>query len=250
MTKSGLRKTKPSDLLPDHEGSEETFDAVDVDVGGETVTVRPMPNLTASVPGEVLSKGPPQPIQQMRPRHHLVLTLLLQGLPMTEIAKHTGYSYNRLTQICASPIFKAHRDRLLQARYEAIVTGEHGPVAMAQAEATTLMRGLLKIAKGGRSENTRRMAIMDALAIAGYQPVTKSETLSLDKLIEDMTPDELDIYAKTGAFPARHQAILRAAGRDRTPVDTAPPPIDVTPTQPVDLPQESDDSPDPDDSET
>lgn len=153
-------------------------------------------------------------IQRMKNRHHVVLTLLLEGNSYKQIAGVTGYTEARVSQIVRSPIFQSLYKAILAKRYEAVIEGDHGVVAQARAASPQLTRSLIGIANAARNENTRRQAILDVLALAGHQPVTKTETLSLDKLVEQFNDAEMEVFARTGKWPRRFAAQMRSLGRE------------------------------------
>lgn len=168
---------------------------------------------------------------RLKPWHHALLVGLLSGKSQTEMARELGFTTTRVNQVVNSPLFKSVHDMITQKRYESVVEGEHGVVAQARIEAPQATKRLILLSKNAKSDGVKLDAIKHVLALAGAAPVVRTETYSLDKLIEAMDRRELEIFSTTGRVPRRFAEQLASMGRD-LPFSDEGAAIDVTPTDP------------------
>lgn len=158
--------------------------------------------------------SPKNQLRQMKPKHHELMTLLLAGVPQSEAGRILGFTPGRVTQIVGSPIFRQLHRKIIEARYEAVIAGEFGPIAQAKLEAPSAMKRLIGVSRMAKSDAVKRQALCDVLNYAGYEPVKKTENLNIDVVVDSMTEDEQQQYIATGEWPARLAGQLQQLGYD------------------------------------
>lgn len=88
-----------------------------------------------------------------------------------------------------------------------------GIVTWARKEAPAAFGRLVDMSKFSSSMKTKHQATLDVLAMGGLAPTKKLEVKHTHELIDEMTREELDRYAKTGVMPARLLTIQTTAER-------------------------------------
>jgi hypothetical protein len=104
-----------------------------------------------------------------------------------------------------------------------IKQGEYEPTQIAKAAAPDAMRRIVRQSASERDPRTRLAANVRVLQFAGVEPPRKLEITTPDRVLEQMTPGELEQLADHRLWPARFKEVLRAF--------LPAPPIDVTPQE-------------------
>lgn len=88
-----------------------------------------------------------------------------------------------------------------------------GIVTWARKEAPAAFGRLIDMSKYSSSMHTKMNATLNVMAMAGLQPTQKLEVTHKHELIDRMTRDEQDRYARTGEWPARLLTVETTAQR-------------------------------------
>lgn len=104
-----------------------------------------------------------------------------------------------------------------------IKQGEYEPTTIAKAAAPDAMRRIVRQSATERDPRTRLAANVRVLQFAGVEPPRKLEITTPDRVLEQMTPLELEQLAEHRLWPARFKEVLRAF--------LPAPAVDITPQQ-------------------
>lgn len=143
------------------------------------------------------------------------LLLLLQRIAPTQICALLGIGEDTLLSWRKMPAFAHQLKKALFAMREQIERGDFGVVPMAKANAERMMHTLITKAKSAKNEETSRRAAESVLALAGHTPIKKIESVNVNKIVDQMTPEEMGAFIDRGEFPVRFRdqlSILQAPG--------------------------------------
>jgi hypothetical protein len=137
------------------------------------------------------------------------------------------------------------RRRFLQVQAEiergvverVIRQADYEPTTVAKAAAPGAMKRIVDQGIRERDPRTRLQANKAILQYAGVEPPKRLEITTPDRVIEQMTAEELEALAERRVWPARFREVLRAF----LPAPEAPRAIDVTPAHTVAVPAEDGD---------
>ena len=122
-----------------------------------------------------------------------------------------------------------------QVTRAALQAKDPDPIVLARDAAPAAMRRLIKQSENERDPRVRLAANQAVLKYAGIEPPKRLEITTPDRVIEQMTAQELEDLAERRVWPARFREVLRAflpapalVARER-PGETV---VDVTPTHP------------------
>jgi hypothetical protein len=165
----------------------------------------------------------------LEPVDYRLLHLLFTGRPRHELQEDTGRSAEEIEA-------RISRRRFLQVQSEVekgvldriIRLGTWEPTTLAKAASSGAMKRIIDISCRERDPRTRLNANKAVLQYAGVEPPQRLEITTPDRVIEQMTAEELEALAERKVWPGRFKEVLRA-------FLPAPKPIDVTPEPPKPL---------------
>lgn len=145
---------------------------------------------------------PAESLPGLQPRDYTILGKLFEGRKPAQIAKELGLSPTTVSSVINSPPFKRAIELQKQAMFQQIARGEFGALAIAKQEQTGAMRRIAKMSKRAEDERVRFNANVELLKYG--TPVPKQQvTENVERLIDQMTGEEADRFAKEGIFPER-----------------------------------------------
>ena len=131
------------------------------------------------------------------------VVMLLVGKTPREVSDTLDIPLETLLTLADHPSMlgacQSIRDNLLQD----ILHGTHGPIAMARAASNEMVSHVIGLARRPAQPEVQRKSAIDILAIAGYGPTKRIETVNMNEWWSDMTPEEVRHYARTREWPAR-----------------------------------------------
>jgi len=139
-----------------------------------------------------------------------VLLLLFTGHTPRAISEQLGISLARVTALADHPTTLAAYRTMREHMREDILQGTHGPVAMARAASNEMLAVILGHARYSEHPEVSRKSAIDVLAIAGYGPTRKVQTINTNEWWSSMTPAEIKHYNKTREWPARFSDFIVA----------------------------------------
>lgn len=121
-------------------------------------------------------KAVPMEVPKLRPRIRLVLQLLESGLKQKEVARMTGYTESRVSQLASlrDPRFVAIRKEARERMDETVV--DVG--ARIRKMANEALNRTADIMRQDKDLGNARLAAKFVLEVAGYSPVKKQATLT------------------------------------------------------------------------
>jgi len=148
---------------------------------------------------------------KLEPVDYRILTLLFRGwkTPRIAVAVHRP-----LGEIAAR--IDRHAFRKLQADVEGgVVRGiinasATEPQTIAKAAAPTSMRQIVKLSHTSQDPRTRLQASKAILTYAGVEPPTRIEVTTPERVLDQMTAEELARFAAHRIWPERFRELLRA----------------------------------------
>jgi hypothetical protein len=173
---------------------------------------------------------------RLEPVDYRILTYLFQGRKRAQIARTLA---RPLAEIVAR--MDRHAFRRLQAEVEAgvvkaiLAASATEPVTLAKAAAPTAMRQVVKLSTTSQDPRTRLQASKAVLSYAGVEPPHRIEVTTPERILDQMTAEELARFAERRIWPERFRDVLRAF-LPAPPAPAAPAAIDVTPTPPHEEP--------------
>jgi hypothetical protein len=187
--------------------------------------------------------GTPVP-SDLEPLDYRILTLLFEGTKAGVIQASLFLTPSEYQARVSRAAFIELEQRIEQAMLEKITgRGDFEPITAARAEAPQAMKRLISQSRLERDPKVRLAANLGVLKFAGVEPARKLEVTTPDKVLEQMTPEELALFAAHRQWPGRFRAALRAylpsqqqqllapasGSSGPPPADLADEPIDVTP---------------------
>lgn len=145
--------------------------------------------------------GPP--VEGLAPHEWLVLGRVFERRSRKEIAKEMRMTVQGVTQIINKPAFKRAVEMVEASIVERVARGEFGVMAIFKAEAVGFARRIVGISRASEDERIRFQANVKGLELAGIKPPAPAVTESPERLIDQMTAEEADLFAREGIFPER-----------------------------------------------
>jgi hypothetical protein len=126
------------------------------------------------------------------------------------------------------------RRRFLQVQAEiekgvverVIRQADYEPTTVAKAAASGAMKRIVEMSARERDPRTRLQANKAVLQYAGVEPPKRLEITTPDRVIEQMTAEELEALAERRVWPSRFREVLRAflPAPAQAAIDVTPPP--------------------------
>jgi hypothetical protein len=104
---------------------------------------------------------------------------------------------------------RALEDAILQR----VAEGVAGITERAQAEAPAAFERLVHLSQLASDQRTKYAATLDVLGLAGIAPTRKVEMTHRDAVLDQMSRQELERYARSGEWPARLKMVTVDADR-------------------------------------
>jgi hypothetical protein len=187
--------------------------------------------------------GTPVP-SDLEPLDYRIIALLFEGTKVGVIQASLLMTPAEYQERVSRESFMELETRIEAAMLEKITgRGDFEPITAARAEAPQAMKRLISQSRTERDPKVRLAANQAVLKYGGVEPARKVEITTPDKILEQMTPEELALFAAHRQWPGRFRAALRAylpsstqaqlpppaASSGPPPADLADEPIDVTP---------------------
>lgn len=170
----------------------------------------------------------------LEPLDYRIITLLFEGTKPSVICAALQLSREEFDSRIARNSFTDLERRIEASMVERITgRGEFEPVTAAKAEAPQAMKRLIRQSRTEHDGKVRLAANQAVLKFAGVEPARRLEVTTPDKVLEQMTPEELALFAAHRKWPSRFREALRAfIPSDQAGSDT----IDITPVKQKALP--------------
>lgn len=143
------------------------------------------------------------PLDGMTPRDWMILGKLYEGKKEKQIGREMGLSQSKISQVVNSPAFKAALKVVEERIVERIARGEFGIMAIFKAEMIPAARRIIGISKVSEDDRVRLAANESIVKKGGYREPAPAVTESPERLLDQMTAEELDHFSKTSEFPDR-----------------------------------------------
>jgi hypothetical protein len=157
--------------------------------------------------GELSPEPSPEHIPvELEPVDYRILTLLFKGERMEGIAEILHRTRAEVAARASRPRF-LHLQRQVEKGVVERVTrsGEFEPVSVAKASATAAMQRIIQQSKTVQDPRVFLAANKEVLRMAGCEPPKRIEITTPDKVLDQMTPAELEHFAATREWPTRFQ---------------------------------------------
>ena len=147
-----------------------------------------------------------------------VLLRVLGHEPVEQIAARYKKTVHMIQLLIRSDLFQQRMQEALQASRQRMLSGDCGPLAIAEAAAEEAMQTLVDLMRSSHNDHVRRQCAVDLLAHAGLQPAARTEVrVTIEHLVQQMTAEELQTFAETQQWPQRLEGearrLLAVAGR-------------------------------------
>jgi hypothetical protein len=146
----------------------------------------------------------------LEPVDYRILTLLFQGKRVEQIAGQMGRSREEILARSERPRFKHLQGQVEKGIVERVArAGEFEPVTVARASASGAMRRIVAQSKTAIDPRVYLAANKEVLRMAGCEPPKRIEITTPDKVLDQMTPAELEHFAATREWPTRFKEDLQ-----------------------------------------
>ena len=136
-------------------------------------------------------------------RRAAVMVGMLQGRSVAEIAVGGEMDAEYVKGVMEDVEVGDAVTGIERAVVERMTAAEFAVPTMAKATAGEMLEIVAKTARRGKSDMVRYKAAMDVLGLAGHVPVKRVEALQVDRVLEQMTSEELDAFIASGTWPPR-----------------------------------------------
>lgn len=149
--------------------------------------------------------------ENLEPVDYRILHLRFAGHPESAIADDIGRSIEEVKVRITRPSFLQTQADVEKGVLATIIKqGEFEPTTIAKAAAPAAMRRIIEQSERERDPRTRLAANKTVLQFAGTEPPKRLEITTPDRVIEQMTPAELEDLAERRVWPSRFREVLRA----------------------------------------
>jgi len=133
-------------------------------------------------------------------------------LSQREMAKAVGISLSQVQGRIKRPAFQAALTRLQRNFFDQLSRGEFGAMALVKANVVGAVKRVLGMSKTAANERVKLDANLRLIELAGVQPPKPAVTESPERLLDLMTPEELEHFAASNEIPPRlADAVARLA---------------------------------------
>lgn len=163
---------------------------------------------------------------ELEPIDYRILHLQFLGRTPHEIAR--ALKRTDIDERLERPAYQAMRKQTEESLLQQIIhSGDFEPLTIAKANAPKAMQRIVQQSERERDPRTRLAANQTVLKYAGIEPPRRLEITTPDRVIDQMTAQELEDLATRRLWPARFREVLRAF----LPAPPLQPAIDVTPVK-------------------
>jgi len=167
-----------------------------------------------------------RPTTELEPIDYRILHLEFLGRTPQEIAR--ALKRTDIEERLDNPAYQAIRKQTEEGLLQQIIrAGDFEPLTIAKANAPKAMQRIVQQSERERDPRTRLAANQTVLKYAGIEPPRKVEITTPDRVIDQMTAQELEDLATRRLWPARFKEVLRAF----LPAPPSQTVVDVTPTR-------------------
>jgi len=146
----------------------------------------------------------------LEPVDYRILTLLFQGKRIDQIAQQMQRSREEVLARTERPRFKHLQGEVEKGIVERVArAGDYEPITVAKAHASNAMKRIIAQSKTAMDPRVYLAANKEVLRMAGCEPPKRIEITTPDKVLDQMTPSELEHFAATREWPMRFQEDLR-----------------------------------------
>jgi len=148
---------------------------------------------------------------ELEPVDYRILTLQFEGSKSVTILAALGIEHGELQARVSRPAFRELVGRVERAMVARITgSGEFEPLTAARAEAPAAMKRIIQQGRLERDPKVRLAANQHVLKMAGVEPARRVEVTTPDRILDQMTPEELALFAAHRKWPSRFREALRA----------------------------------------
>jgi len=148
---------------------------------------------------------------KLEPVDYRILTYLFQGVKTARIASRLGRSLAEISKRINRTAFRQAQAEVEAGVVKAILEARSAePVTMAKAAAPGAMRQVVKLSSHSQDPRTRLSASKAVLQYAGVEPPRRIEVTTPERVLDQMTADELARFAERRVWPERFRDLLRA----------------------------------------
>lgn len=140
---------------------------------------------------------------EMAPGDYVILGKVFERKNTRQIAEELGISKATVRKVTHSEVFRTYVSLVEERMLERISAGEFGALAIAKAETVGAMKRVVGMSKSSDDERVKLNANLEILKLGGIQPPKPAVIESPERLIDLMTAEELDAFAREGTFPER-----------------------------------------------
>jgi hypothetical protein len=159
----------------------------------------PKPQLTLVIPAK------------LEPVDYRILTYLFQGIKTAKIASRLGRSLAEIARRIDRTAFRQAQAEVEAGVVKSILQASAAePTTMAKAAAPGAMRQVVKLSSTCQDPRTRLQASKTVLTYAGIEPPRRIEVTTPERILDQMTADELARFAAHRIWPERFRELLRA----------------------------------------
>lgn len=119
------------------------------------------------------------------------------------IAGAVGIGLPTLKSRISRPIFRDALERLRKSLFDQLARGEFGALAYVKSNLIENLRMMQGLARAANDEKTRFSAQKQLIEYAGMQPSKPQEGVTIERVLDEMTPEELHHFHRTNEFPRR-----------------------------------------------
>lgn len=154
-------------------------------------------------PDPVISEIPNPAKSGLTPRDVLIIAKVFENKKAGVIAAELGIRKTTVQQRLSHGPLKTMIARVEGAILGRVARGEFGVMALAKAEAVDAMKRVIGISKKSEDDRVRLAANIKLLELAGIQAPKPLVYDNPERIIDQMSGEEADHFARTGEFPAR-----------------------------------------------
>jgi hypothetical protein len=160
-----------------------------------------LPALPGDTAGEATACEVPEVLE---PVDYRILALLFQGKTIDAVAAEVERGRTEITLRIERPRFTHLKGQVEKGIVAEIAKGgEFEPITIARVNASPAMRRIINLSKTSRDPRVYLQANKEVLRFAGAEPPRKLELVTPDKVLDEMTPEELAHFANTREWPLR-----------------------------------------------
>lgn len=175
---------------------EESVGHVDGSLGGD-VTRAVVTSVSAAT---CLDGGPPPDLDAL---DYTLLASWTERATMKALAEKTGLTVAGVRARTLRPAFQQALQRLQRSLFDRLARGEYGVLALAKGNAVGAFKRVLQLSRAAENERVRLDANLEIMKLAGVQPPKPAVVESPERLLDQMSPEELEHFSKTNEIPRR-----------------------------------------------